>query len=78
MRRFLVLLCVPLMLAGCWGRYDWHQEVLPIIATPQGGVEARAMQAVQAQCWPLPSPNMGFMTEEASDAGFAFKIKNSG
>jgi hypothetical protein len=36
------------------------------------------VQAVEAQYWPLPSPNMGFMTEEASDAGFAFKIKNSG
>jgi PBP1b-binding outer membrane lipoprotein LpoB len=78
MRRVGLLLLLPLFLVGCWGRHDWHQEVRLSIATPQSDVEAITVQAVEAQYWPLPSPNMGFMTEEASDAGFAFKIKNSG
>lgn len=50
--RAALALVLPLFLAGCWGRYDWHQDLRLLIATPQGDVEARAVQAVEAQYWP--------------------------
>jgi hypothetical protein len=52
MRRVGLLLLLPLFLAGCWGRYGWHQELRLSIASPHGDVEASTEQAVEAQYWP--------------------------